>query len=89
MSRSKHRDFVGSFELRERRMSIHHAAIDPRTQRERLGEPLPPIRTSDWLAPIAAVALAVGLLVVAAVAGTRSASNSSDNDARLVQMYGP
>jgi hypothetical protein len=70
-------------------MSTDHAAIDTRARRARLGEPLPPNRSSDWIAPIAAVALAVGLLVVAAVAGPRSAADASDNDARLAQMYGP
>jgi hypothetical protein len=70
-------------------MSTHYAAVDSRARRERLGEPLPPNRSSDWVAPIAAVALAVGLLVVAAVAGPRNATDPSNNDARLAQMYGP
>jgi hypothetical protein len=70
-------------------MWSHRAAIDSRARRERLGEPLPPNNSSDWVAPIAAVALAVGLLVFAAVAGPRNAKNPSDNDARLARMYGP
>ena len=70
-------------------MSTHHAAIDTRARRRRVGEPLPPNRPSDWIAPITAVALAAGLLVVAAFAGSRTGAGPSDNDARLVQMYGP
>lgn len=70
-------------------MSTDQAAIDSRARRERRDEPLPPNRSSDWIAPIAAVALAVGLLVVAAVAGTRNATDPSDNDARLARMFGP
>jgi hypothetical protein len=70
-------------------MSTDHAAIDSRARRARRDEPLPPNRSSDWIAPIAAVALAVGLLVVAAVAGPRNATDPSGDNARLAQMYGP